>query len=217
MKVLLVEDDAGLREGMVELISDLAVVREAGSVREALAALSEEAFSLVITDLRIGGSSDGGRTILEAARRRLHAVAVVSAAAQHEVVQVMRPHEPDAVLAKPFQLDDMLSLVEGFLSLQREVEQAGQQRPGEAGWREVSEGVHVAEQVPGQRAWVRMSAGSSFSWEVHRGRQGVLLVEGELEVDGERRVGPHYFFLAAGPRPVRTRSGCLAVSLALRH
>jgi CheY-like chemotaxis protein len=217
MKVLLVEDDAGLREGMVELISDLATVREAGSVHEAMKALAEERFSLVLTDLRIGGSSDGGRTILEAARKRLHPVAVVSAAAQYEVVQVMRPHEPDAVLAKPFQLDEMLELVEGFLRLHREVEQAGQQRPGEAGWREVSPGVQVAEQVPGQRAWVRLSAGASFSWEVHRGRQGVMLVEGELEVEGERRVGPHYFFLSAGPRPVHTRSGCLAVSLALRH
>ncbi len=217
MKVLLVEDDAGLREGMAELISDLAKVREASSVKEALAALGDEPYALVITDLRIGGSADGGRTILEAARKRLHAVAVVSAAAQHEVAQVLRPHEPDAVLAKPFQLDDMVSLVEGFLKLKREVEQAGQQRPGEVGWREVAAGVHLAEPTPGQRAWVRMGAGASFSWDVHQSRQGVMLVEGELEVDGEQRVGPHYFFLAAGTRPVRTRSGCLAVSLALRH
>lgn len=216
MKVLLVEDDTSLREGMVELISEQAEVREAGSVPQALAALSEELFALVFTDLRIGEKGEGGRIILEAARQRLQPVAVVSASTAQEVVQVLRPHEPDAVLAKPFQIDDVLELVGRFVGLKTEVERAASGGvPPEGTWAEVAAGVRVLEE-PGGRMWVRMEPGASLSRPVHRGRTGVMVVEGSLEVEGERRVGHQYFFLAAGPREVRTHEGCLAVSQALR-
>ncbi|MGZ3457160.1 MAG: response regulator, partial [Archangium sp.] len=149
MKVLLVEDDASLREGMVELISEQVEVREAGSVAQALAALREELFSLVVTDLRIGETGEGGRIILEAARKRLQPVAIVSAATSEEVVRVLRPHEPDAVLAKPFQIDDMLTLVECFVGLRRQVERAAAgQAPPEEAWTEVAAGIRAVE-APG--------------------------------------------------------------------
>lgn len=214
MKVLLVEDDANLREGMVELISELAQVREAGSVAQALGALREESFSLVLADLRIGETGSGGRIILEEARKRLQPVAIVSASTAEEVGRVLRPHEPDAVLAKPFQIDDILALVERFLALRREVERAAECVPAEAAWTEASPGLRTVEE-PGGRLWVRMAPGVAHPSPLHRGR-GVMLVEGELEVEGERRVGPHYFYLSAGPREVRTQHGCLAVSQAFR-
>jgi CheY-like chemotaxis protein len=216
MKVLLVEDDTSLREGMSELISEQAEVREAGSVAQALAAMREELFGLVVTDLRIGETGEGGRLVLEAARKRLQPVAIVSASTSEEVVRVLRPHEPDAVLSKPFQIDEMMELVERFLSLRRAVEQlaAGRVPPAEA-WTEAAPGLQAVEE-PGGPLWVRMAPGVGSSRPMQRGRSGVMLLEGELEVDGERRVGPHYFYLAAGPREVRTHAGCLAVSLALR-
>lgn len=215
MKVLLVEDDSSLREGMVELISEQAEVREAGSVAKALAALREELFSLVITDLRIGETGEGGRIILEAARKRLLPVAIVSAATSEEVRRVMRPHEPDAVLAKPFQIDDMLGLVERFLALHSGVERLATtgRVPPESAWQEVSPGIRMAEE-PGGRLWTRMAPGTSVSRPAHRGRMGVWVLEGALEVDGERRVGPHYFYLAAGARELRTQEGCLTVAQA---
>lgn len=216
MKVLLVEDDTSLREGMGELISEQAEVREAGSMPQALAALREELFSLVLTDLRIGETGEGGRIVLEAARKRLQPVAIVSASTSEEVVRVLRPHEPDAVLAKPFQIEDMMALVERFVGLRREVERvaAGPVPPPGAAWTEVAAGIQTLEE--GGCQWVRMAPGASHPRPVFRGRSGVMLLEGSLEVDGERRAGHQYFYLSAGPREVRTHEGCLAVSLALR-
>ncbi len=218
MKVLLVEDDASLREGMGELISDMAEVREVGSVSQALVALKEDVFDLVLTDLRIGQSGDGGRVIVEAARRRLQPVALVSAATSEEVRRALGPFEPDAVLAKPFQIDDVVALVERFLGLRREVEAlwAARGKPPAEGWVEVSEGVRVAEAEPGRASWVRLAPGTGFPLQMHGGRTGVLLLEGELVVEGERRVGPQFFYLAAGPREASTREGSLALLLALQ-
>jgi CheY-like chemotaxis protein len=217
MKVLLVEDDASLREGMSELISEQAEVREAGSVAQALAAMREELFGLVVTDLRIGESGQGGRIVLEAARKRLQPVAIVSGTTTEEVGRVLRPHEPDAVLSKPFQIDEMMELVERFLSLRVAVEKLAAGRvPSEEAWTEAVPGVRVLEEPSGP-SWVRMAPGVAASRPMGRGPVGVMLLEGAVEVDGERRVGPQYFFLAAGPREVRTDVGCLAVSLALRE
>jgi len=222
MKVLLVEDEPTLREGMAELVGELAEVREAATVAEALAALRDERFVLVLTDLRIAGAERGGRDILEAARQRLQPVTIVSAAAAEEVALALRPHEPDAVLAKPFQLEDMLAMVERFLALRRDVEGLASARavPAESAWAEVAPGVSVA-QAPagGERTcrWVRMQPGASVPWQsIHRAPQGLFVVEGDIEVGGESRSASHFFFLSSGPHEARTRQGCLLVSLALR-
>lgn len=215
MKVLLVEDDASLREGMGELIAEQAEVRETGSVAQALAALGEELFSLVVTDLRIGETGEGGRIILEAARKRLQPVAIVSAATAEEVVKVLRPHEPDMVLAKPFQIEDILGMVERFAGLRQQVVRAAERGPPQGTWAEVAAGVRTLEEPDGC-LWVRMEPGVSHPRPVHRGRAGGVVVEGSLEVEGERRVKHQYFYLAAGPREVRTHEGCLAVFMALR-
>ncbi|MFP2931669.1 response regulator [Pyxidicoccus sp. 3LG] len=224
MKVLLVEDDASLREGMAEIIGELADLRAVGTETEALATLASERFDLVITDLHIGSREQGGRAVLEAARKRQQAVAIVSAATPEDVARALRPHEPDAVLVKPFQLDDIVALVERFLALRQEAERfAGErQLPPEGAWTEPSTGVRVGGAGPEAGAaprWVRMAPGSTFAWQVHGGGcEGVLLVEGEVEVEGERHVAPRYLFIGAGPAPeARTREGCLAVTLALKR
>ncbi len=217
MKVLLVEDDASLREGMSELISELAEVREAGTVPEALAAMREGLFDLVISDLRIGESVDGGRRILETARHRLQPVVIVSAAAAEEVVRALRPFEPDAVLAKPFQIDDVLGLVASFRGMRASVEKMTKESCPQAtveGWTEIAGGVQMIERQPGQHAWLRMAPGSIFSWMVRSESVAVMLLEGDLEVDGERRAGQQYLYLAAGPREAKSQQGCLAVWVA---
>src|SRR5688500_17184998 len=117
-----VEEDTSLRGGMSERSSAQAEVREAGSVAEALAAMRDELFGLVVTDLRIGEKGEGGRIVLEAARKRLQPVAIVSASTSEEVERVLEPHQPDALLAKPFQIEEMFELVERFLSLRTAVE-----------------------------------------------------------------------------------------------
>ena len=221
MKVLLVEDEPTLREGMAELIGELAPVREAATVADALAALSAERFVLVLTDLRIAGAERGGRDILEAARKRLQPVTIVSAAAAEEVALALRPFEPDSVLAKPFQLEDMLAEVERFLTLRRDVEALAQARalPAESAWAEVAPGVSVAQCPASEPScrWVRMQPGASVPWQsIHRGPEALVVVEGDIEVDGESRAASQYFFLSSGPHEARTQQGCLLVSLTLR-
>jgi CheY-like chemotaxis protein len=221
MKVLVVEDDASLREGMSDVISELAEVRSAGSVDEALQALEQERFELVLTDLRITGRGQGGRTIVEAALRRLQAVVIVSAASDEDIQSALEPLEADAVLAKPFQLEDMMSLVERFLALRRDLDRLSRGPAPEAGWTQEAPGVQVLQLTGagiGQAlTWIRMEPGASYAWTHHRGRAGVLVVEGELEVEGERQPAPRYLFLSPRPLPpARTEKGCLAVSLALR-
>ena len=72
----------------------------------------------------------------------------------------------------------------------------------------------MLERQPGQHAWLRMAPGSTFSWKVQREPVAVMLLEGDLEVDGERRAGQQYLFLAAGPREAKSQEGCLAVWVA---
>lgn len=220
MKVLLVEDDPSLREGMGEVIADLVEVRTADSVDSALAALGEERFELVLADLRIGGAATGGRTILEAARKRLQPVAIVSASAQEEILRALLPFAADAILGKPFQLEEMTALVERFLGLRKDAERLSKERPPESAWSEVSAGVHVAKPQAAASGpaptWVRLQPGALGAWPLSPGGEGSLLIEGELEVAGERQTAPRYFFLSTGPPPpARTEQGCLVISLSL--
>ncbi len=221
MKVLVVEDDASLREGISDVLAELAEVRSAGSVDAALALLQQERFELVLTDLRLAGMGKGGRAILEAARQRLQAVAIVSAASQEDLHRVLHPLEADAILTKPFQLEDMIALVERFLALRGDLERLAKARPPESGWTEAGTGVHLQQvQAPAPEqdpTWLRLQPGTSYAWAHHQGRAGVLVVEGALEVEGERQSPPRYLFLSTSQPPsVKTEQGCLAISLALR-
>jgi DNA-binding response OmpR family regulator len=221
MKVLLVEDDPSLREGMGEVIAELVEVRTVGSVDAALGALRQERFELVLADLRIAGAAQGGRTILEAARKRLQPVAIVSAAEPEEIRRALLPFEADAILGKPFQLEEMTELVERFLTLRGEVQRLSGQRPTEASWTEPSAGVHVARVQPTASevdpTWIRLQPGTGSAWPASHAREGCLLVEGDLEIGGEWQTAPQYFFLSSSQPPVaRTEKGCLVVSLSLR-
>lgn len=220
MKVLLVEDDASLREGMGELISDLANVRSVGEVGEALAALRQERFELVVTDLRIGGGEAGGRAVLEAARQKRQAVVIVSAASPEEVARTLRPWVPDGVLVKPFQIEDILGLVERFLAVHRNVEAASRGTiPSEGDWVECAPGVHLASPEGGVAGaiWVRLVAAGTWAWAARpRGREAALLLEGELIIEGARFVAPVTFFVGTEDAPeVRSPNGCLVITLGL--
>lgn len=218
MKVLLVEDDPSLREGMEEVIAEFVGVRTVASVESALATLRAERFDLVMADLRIGGAATGGRTILEAARKQLQPVAIVSAATPEEIRRALQPFEADALLGKPFQLEEMTELVERFLALRTELERLASRRPEEHAWTQAAAGGQVARAPAskGEAWWVRLPAGATVTWPVSQAKTGCLLLEGDLEIAGERQQAPRYFFLSAGqPQGARTETGCLVVALAL--
>src|SRR6516225_2491271 len=67
--LLLVDDEAALREAIAERLGDHGfIVEQAGSGEDALARLSEFAFDVIITDLRLPGVD--GRAVLDAALER---------------------------------------------------------------------------------------------------------------------------------------------------
>ncbi|WP_223632128.1 response regulator [Corallococcus sp. EGB] len=220
MKVLLVEDDPSLREGMSELVAELADVQAVGTLDEALRVLAVERFELVMTDMRIAGGHADGRGVLEAARRRRLPVAIVSASGPDEVAQVLHPSEPDALLIKPFQVEDIMELTERFLALKRQgVAAAGEPLAEDSPeWTEQSPGVRCAGVAPDSaRTWVRLEPAAVFPWNRSQCGHGVLLMEGDLELDGERYAAPCYLFLSQGASPqVTTRAGALAVCVPLR-
>ena len=63
--VLIVEDEQSIRDILVELFEvDGTVPRSAGSLPEALSALAERTYHLVVTDIRLGGKRDGGLQVM---------------------------------------------------------------------------------------------------------------------------------------------------------
>ena len=221
MRVLLVEDDASLREGMGELISELAEVHAVSTGEEAVAALEAERFVLVISDLRISGGELGGRTVVEASRKSQQAVVIVSAATPDEVIQAVQPQVADAILLKPFQIDDIYALVERFIALRQDVERLATQgqRPLASAWSPQGAHVQIARVDALKAVWVSVAAGGDFSGSVHPppAGGGGQVVEGVLEVDGVSYAAPGYFFLGAGQTPrMRSPEGCLVVGVGLK-
>ena len=66
-QVLIVEDEQGIRDILVELF-DVAgnAVDEAGSLDEAKMALGRQVYDLIVTDIRLGGKRDGGLQVMAA-------------------------------------------------------------------------------------------------------------------------------------------------------
>ena len=66
--VLIVEDEQSIRDILVELFEvDGTAPRAASSLGEALSALAEQAYHIVLTDIRLGGKRDGGLQVMAAA------------------------------------------------------------------------------------------------------------------------------------------------------
>ena len=63
--VLLVEDEQGIRDVLVELFEiEGTSIDAVGTLDEAKAALARQAFDLIVTDLRLGGKRDGGLQVM---------------------------------------------------------------------------------------------------------------------------------------------------------
>ena len=115
--VLIVDDDAALREGLAETLTDLGhTVLTASSGREGLAALSEE-IDAVLLDLRMPGGLDG-IDVLRRIRSRDDAppVVVLTAFASAEnTIEAMRLGAFDH-LTKPIGRDELKVLLDSLPS-----------------------------------------------------------------------------------------------------
>jgi DNA-binding NtrC family response regulator len=116
--ILIVDDDAGLRDGLAEAVGDLRhQPRTAATGREALVHLDQESVDAVLLDLRMPGGIDGIE-VLRRIRMRPNPppVAVLTAFASAEnTIEAMRLGAFDH-LAKPIGRDDLKALLARMLA-----------------------------------------------------------------------------------------------------
>jgi two-component system, NtrC family, response regulator PilR len=108
-QLLLVDDEAGFREVMAERLTDAGfLVTQAATGEEALARLSEFAFEVLVTDLRLPGVD--GREVLDEALARypeITAIVITGFATVREAVDVTR-RGAEGFITKPFQFEELL-------------------------------------------------------------------------------------------------------------
>jgi two-component system, NtrC family, response regulator AtoC len=110
--LLLVEDEAPLRQAIAEQLSDRGYhVEQAESGETAIARLADFAFDIIITDLRLPGVD--GSAVIEAAVARypeIIAIVVTGYGTVKDAVEAIKRGASDFV-SKPFQIDELLHVL----------------------------------------------------------------------------------------------------------
>src|SRR6476469_5168822 len=118
--LLLVDDEAALREAIAERLADHGfVVEQASSGEEALARLADFAFDIIVTDLRLPGVD--GRAVLEAALERypeIIAIIITGFGTVKDAVNAIKQGAADFI-TKPFQFDALLHVLNSALEQRR--------------------------------------------------------------------------------------------------
>src|SRR5262249_9674094 len=118
--LLLVEDEAPLREAIAEHLTDRGYqVDQADSGEAAVARLADFAYDIVITDLRLPGID--GSAVVETAVGRypdLIAIVVTGYGTVKDAVEAIKRGAWDFV-AKPFQIDELLHVLDSALEHRR--------------------------------------------------------------------------------------------------
>lgn len=188
LRILVVEDDEGIRLGLSDLVSEFGEVEAASVLEEGKAALAHARFDLVIADVRLGGRRDAGREMVKAARANLAAVAVMSGLQREEIRDALGDSVPDAVITKPFQVDEVLKLVEGFARVKTiALAEAGARCDS---WITERPGVEVCANG---RNWIRLAKGSPLTGD---GGEFIYVVEGAVAGGNAIRGGGDCLFLS---------------------
>ena len=118
--LLLVEDEAPLREAVAEQLADRGFsVQQADSGEAALTCLAEFAFDIIVTDLRLPGID--GSDVVEAAVGRypdIIAIVVTGYGTVKDAVEAIKRGASDFV-NKPFLIDELLHALESALEQRR--------------------------------------------------------------------------------------------------
>src|SRR5436309_3384698 len=118
--LLLVEDEAPLREIVAEQLSARGfLVEQAASGEAALAQLADFAFDVIITDLRLPGID--GAAVVDAAVERypdIVAIVVTGFGTVKDAVEAIKRGAWDSV-SKPFQIDELLRALDAALEQRR--------------------------------------------------------------------------------------------------
>jgi DNA-binding NtrC family response regulator len=118
--LLLVEDEAALRQAIAEQLTDRGYhVEQADSGEAALARLADFAFDVIITDLRLPGM-DGSALVQSAVGRYPDIVAIVVTGygTMKDAVEAIKSGAYDFV-SKPFQIDELLHVLDSALEQRR--------------------------------------------------------------------------------------------------
>ncbi len=118
--LLLVEDEAPLRQAIAEQLGDRGYrVAQAESGEAALAHLADFAFDIIVTDLRLPGID--GCTVIEAAVARyphIIAIVVTGFGTVKDAVEAIKRGAWDFV-SKPFQIDELLHVLDSAIEQRR--------------------------------------------------------------------------------------------------
>lgn len=119
-RILVVEDDNGLREALVDtLLLGGYECREADSGERALLALSRQPFDMVISDIQMGGID--GLTLLATIRQQYPQIPVLLMTAYANIDGAVRAMREGAIdyLAKPFSPEVLLNQVSRYVPAQK--------------------------------------------------------------------------------------------------
>ena len=118
--LLIVDDEPALREAVAERLADHGfIVEQAGSGEEALQRLTDFAFDILISDLRLPGID--GAKVIEAALERypeIIAIVITGYGTVKDAVEAIKQGAADFI-TKPFQFDALLHVLRSALEQRR--------------------------------------------------------------------------------------------------
>src|SRR5918993_492098 len=118
--LLIVDDEAALREAIAERLGDHGfIVEQAASGEEALERLAAFAFDVIITDLRLPGID--GRKVLDAAIERypeIIAIVITGFGTVKDAVEAIKQGASDFI-TKPFQFDALMHVLRSAMEQRR--------------------------------------------------------------------------------------------------
>jgi two-component system, NtrC family, response regulator AtoC len=118
--VLLVEDEAPLRQAVAEQLTDRGYhVEQADTGEAAVSRLAEFAFDIILTDLRLPGID--GSAVVEAAVERypdIIAIVITGYGTVKDAVEAIKRGARDFV-SKPFQIDELMHVLDSALEQRR--------------------------------------------------------------------------------------------------
>jgi CheY-like chemotaxis protein len=110
-RILVVDDDKGVRDAMAGLLSDLGYdVAVAADGAEAVILLQDATFGLVLTDLNMPGMD--GWSLAEHIRKESSVpIVLITASDRRSVEARLKDSSVDSVLYKPFRVEELLGVV----------------------------------------------------------------------------------------------------------
>ena len=118
-RVLVVEDDPGVRDSLEAILSSDYETTTVGSVAAATKLLAPKAWDVVVTDFNLGDGN--GSAVIEAARERCPEAAVILLTGQvdYSGVRALQKSGRVLVLFKPVNPDELLAWVKNGVTMAR--------------------------------------------------------------------------------------------------